>query len=330
MEESTFLSRSFADQGLKIRIRKEIRVRRKQSKRKESLPESSGQKRIVHNKRPRNSSISQDNLSDQASSDGEFQGIDSNKDKQKGHSILGSEAAIQSSEAWHAQRSYSQPAKLLRSEPSTVATPGIEQLETIDRMPKNSRSSTLIISNEMMLPPANRTYQAPYSPMPPTNVGLPKRFQQSLPGHGYSVSVPQAESSTRNQGTHTQDRSASEPTLRMSSSRQPSAHQSQWLISQGDQQQANENWYHRPPEDQTQNLNQRDSTGVDEDPHSSPPHLANVFYSTSPGSMGLNHAMDAAYGTRRAGPAGSGKSWSNNGESYKVVNMHSYPSYCWS
>ncbi|RIB21734.1 velvet factor-domain-containing protein [Gigaspora rosea] len=28
MEESTFLSRSFADQGLKIRIRKEIRIRR--------------------------------------------------------------------------------------------------------------------------------------------------------------------------------------------------------------------------------------------------------------------------------------------------------------
>ncbi|KAI9230348.1 MAG: velvet factor, partial [Piptocephalis tieghemiana] len=27
MEESTFLSRSFADQGLKIRIRKEIRIR---------------------------------------------------------------------------------------------------------------------------------------------------------------------------------------------------------------------------------------------------------------------------------------------------------------
>lgn len=29
MEESTFLSRSFADQGLKIRIRKELRQRRK-------------------------------------------------------------------------------------------------------------------------------------------------------------------------------------------------------------------------------------------------------------------------------------------------------------
>jgi hypothetical protein len=32
MEESTFLSRSFADQGLKIRIRKELRQRRKSSK----------------------------------------------------------------------------------------------------------------------------------------------------------------------------------------------------------------------------------------------------------------------------------------------------------
>ncbi|KAF0373780.1 velvet factor-domain-containing protein [Gigaspora margarita] len=35
MEESTFLSRSFADQGLKIRIRKEIRIRRRLVKRKE-------------------------------------------------------------------------------------------------------------------------------------------------------------------------------------------------------------------------------------------------------------------------------------------------------
>ncbi|KAI8394184.1 velvet factor-domain-containing protein [Radiomyces spectabilis] len=36
MEESTFLSRSFADQGLKIRIRKELRQRRKISRRKGS------------------------------------------------------------------------------------------------------------------------------------------------------------------------------------------------------------------------------------------------------------------------------------------------------
>ncbi|KAG5455438.1 MAG: velvet factor-domain-containing protein, partial [Olpidium bornovanus] len=36
MEESTFLSRSFADQGLKIRIRKEIRIRRRFGKRKGS------------------------------------------------------------------------------------------------------------------------------------------------------------------------------------------------------------------------------------------------------------------------------------------------------
>ncbi|CAG8439833.1 5207_t:CDS:2 [Scutellospora calospora] len=38
MEESTFLSRSFADQGLKIRIRKEIRIRRRLAKRKELEP----------------------------------------------------------------------------------------------------------------------------------------------------------------------------------------------------------------------------------------------------------------------------------------------------
>ncbi|KAG9304489.1 hypothetical protein G9A89_020053 [Geosiphon pyriformis] len=42
MEESTFLSRSFADQGLKIRIRKEIRLRRRTNKRKElEAPDSS-------------------------------------------------------------------------------------------------------------------------------------------------------------------------------------------------------------------------------------------------------------------------------------------------
>ncbi|ORE09585.1 hypothetical protein BCV72DRAFT_58352 [Rhizopus microsporus var. microsporus] len=45
MEESTFLSRSFADQGLKIRIRKELRQRRK-------LPES-GSNTTSEEKRPR-------------------------------------------------------------------------------------------------------------------------------------------------------------------------------------------------------------------------------------------------------------------------------------
>ncbi|KAK9762961.1 hypothetical protein K7432_010782 [Basidiobolus ranarum] len=37
MEESTFLSRSFADQGLKIRIRKEVRIRRRGSKWKDAV-----------------------------------------------------------------------------------------------------------------------------------------------------------------------------------------------------------------------------------------------------------------------------------------------------
>lgn len=308
MEESTFLSRSFADQGLKIRIRKEIRVRRKQSKRKESLPDPSGQKRIMYNKRPRNSSINQDDQSDHESSDGEFHVADIGRDRQKGHNMLDSEATVQSTEPWHAQGNYSQPAKLVRSEPPTATSPGMEPLETIDRMPNSTRSNPLIIGNDLMLPPANRTYQAPYSPIPPTNVGVPKRFHQSLPGHGFSVSVPQAESSTRNQAAHPQDRSASEPTLRMSSSRQPGAQQSPWLISHSDQQQQpNESWYHRPPEDHSHPLNQRGGSAVDDDPHSTSPHMANVFYSTSPGSMGLSHGMDAAYGARRAGPAGSGE-----------------------
>ncbi|KAI8880126.1 hypothetical protein K501DRAFT_225376 [Backusella circina FSU 941] len=43
MEESTFLSRSFADQGLKIRIRKELRQRRKQSKTGDMEEEGYGQ-----------------------------------------------------------------------------------------------------------------------------------------------------------------------------------------------------------------------------------------------------------------------------------------------
>jgi Velvet factor len=324
MEESTFLSRSFADQGLKIRIRKEIRVRRKQSKRKESLPDPSGQKRMMYSKRPRNSSINQDDPSDHESSDGEFH-VDIGRDRQKGQNMLDSETTVQSTEPWHTQDNYSQPAKLVRSEPSTATSPGTEPLETIERMPNSNRSNPLIIGTVMMLPPANRTYQAPYSPMPPTNIGGSKRYHQSLPGHGFPVSVPQAESSTRNQATHPQDRSASEPTLRMPSSRQPGAHQSPWLISHNDQQQPNESWYHRPPEDQTPTLNQqRGSSAVEDDPHSSSPHMANVFYSTSPGSMGLSHGMDAAYGARRAGPAGSGKLWKGRKKIMIVKTMNGY------
>ncbi|KAK9723085.1 hypothetical protein K7432_002144 [Basidiobolus ranarum] len=43
MEESTFLSRSFADQGLKIRIRKEVRIRRRGSKWKDNVGSPSDQ-----------------------------------------------------------------------------------------------------------------------------------------------------------------------------------------------------------------------------------------------------------------------------------------------
>ncbi|CAO3580349.1 unnamed protein product [Absidia cylindrospora] len=53
MEESTFLSRSFADQGLKIRIRKELRQRRKAGKRSESDDESPRIQTRTIDKRPR-------------------------------------------------------------------------------------------------------------------------------------------------------------------------------------------------------------------------------------------------------------------------------------
>jgi hypothetical protein len=53
MEESTFLSRSFADQGLKIRIRKELRQRRKAGKRPESDDESPNMQARIIDKRPR-------------------------------------------------------------------------------------------------------------------------------------------------------------------------------------------------------------------------------------------------------------------------------------
>lgn len=300
MEESTFLSRSFADQGLKIRIRKEIRVRRKQSKRKEALPDGNGQKRIMYNKRPRKSSSAHGEASDQASSDSESYSPGVLKDKQRGHNIMGSDTTVQPTEPW--QGGFSQPAKLLKSETSSSSSPGLEPLENIDRIP-NNRSNPIIMGNEMMLPPTNRTYQSPYQPIPAANPGIPKRFQQPLPGHGFPVSVPQTESSTRNQSGNTQDRSASEPTLRLSS-RHPNPHQSQWLISHSDPQ-PNETWYHRPHEES--NLTQRDNPSVEGDPHSPSPHMeASVFYSTNTGTMGLNQPMDAAYGTRRAGPAGSG------------------------
>ncbi|KAI9300118.1 velvet factor-domain-containing protein [Cunninghamella echinulata] len=53
MEESTSLSRSFADQGLKIRIRKELRQRRKTVKRNESDDESPYMSARTIDKRPR-------------------------------------------------------------------------------------------------------------------------------------------------------------------------------------------------------------------------------------------------------------------------------------
>ncbi|CAO3614026.1 unnamed protein product [Cunninghamella blakesleeana] len=53
MEESTSLSRSFADQGLKIRIRKELRQRKKIAKRNESDDESPYMSTRTIDKRPR-------------------------------------------------------------------------------------------------------------------------------------------------------------------------------------------------------------------------------------------------------------------------------------
>ncbi|KAI8088829.1 velvet factor-domain-containing protein [Halteromyces radiatus] len=53
MEESTSLSRSFADQGLKIRIRKELRQRRKSGKRIESDDDSPHLQSRFLDKRPR-------------------------------------------------------------------------------------------------------------------------------------------------------------------------------------------------------------------------------------------------------------------------------------
>lgn len=307
MEESTFLSRSFADQGLKIRIRKEIRVRRKQSKRKESLSDASGQKRIMYNKRPRKNSSNHDDGSDHASTDGESISPDVAKDKHRGHTIMGSGASVHPTEPWQTQVGFSQPNKLLKSESSSISSPGIEPLDNIDRMPNpNNRSNPIIMGNEMMLPPANRTYQPAYQSIPAGNVGIPKRMHQSLPEQGYGVPVGQSESSTRNQTGNTEDRSSSEPTIRLSSRQPGGAHQSEWLISHNDQQ-PNENWYHRPPDDSTLSQ-QRDNAGVDgSDPHSPSPHMTGVIYRTNAGPMGLSQQpMDAAYGAKRAGPAASG------------------------
>lgn len=59
MEESTSLSRSFADQGLKIRIRKELRQRKKTAKRNESDDESPYMSTRNIDKRPRQEQLSQ-------------------------------------------------------------------------------------------------------------------------------------------------------------------------------------------------------------------------------------------------------------------------------
>ncbi|GES89762.1 developmental regulator VosA [Rhizophagus clarus] len=67
MEESTFLSRSFADQGLKIRIRKEIRIRRRLAKRDRKELELIDQSVGNRSKRPRSDGKRDDNESGDSS-----------------------------------------------------------------------------------------------------------------------------------------------------------------------------------------------------------------------------------------------------------------------
>ncbi|CAG8498537.1 22936_t:CDS:2 [Rhizophagus irregularis] len=67
MEESTFLSRSFADQGLKIRIRKEIRIRRRLAKRDRKELELIDQSMGNRLKRPRGDGKREDNESGESS-----------------------------------------------------------------------------------------------------------------------------------------------------------------------------------------------------------------------------------------------------------------------
>ncbi|KAJ2956190.1 hypothetical protein NQZ79_g7914 [Umbelopsis isabellina] len=277
MEESTFLSRSFADQGLKLRIRKEIRVRRKQSKRKESQSDGSGRKHIsnkVYNKRARKGSFNNEDDSDNWS-DGE-------NDSPHIHSNISS--GVSSADTWHNSSSdMNQPSKLLKSD-SYSSSPNVES-ENIDRLAVNSRQAPIILGSEMVLPPTNRNYPTPYPPYSNPNVAQSKPLPSSV---------------ARSRG------SAPGYQQQQQQQQQPGAPQPQWIMSQSEQPpQSNENWYHRLPEDS--NVNQRENPSSDSGSDSPSTQMTNVFYPASSGSIGLNQPMDAAYGARRAGPAGSAR-----------------------
>lgn len=276
MEESTFLSRSFADQGLKLRIRKEIRVRRKQSKRKESQSDGSGRQHIpnkVYSKRPRKGSFNHDDDSDNWS-DGE-------NDSSHMHSNISS--GVSSADTWHnSSCDINQPTKLLKSD-SYTSSPNVEP-ENIDRLAVNTRPAPIILGSEMVLPPTNRNYPAPYPSYSNPNVAQSKPMPSSV---------------TRNRP------SAPGYQQQQSQQAQPGAPQPQWIMSPSEQPpQSNENWYHRLSEDST--VNQRENPSSDSGGDSPSTQMTNVFYPASSGSVGLNQPMDATYGARRAGPAGAG------------------------
>ncbi|KAM3589308.1 hypothetical protein VKS41_000176 [Umbelopsis sp. WA50703] len=284
MEESTFLSRSFADQGLKLRIRKEIRVRRKQSKRKESQSDGSGRKHIsnqVYNKRPRKGSLNQEDDSDNWS-DGE-------NDSPHMHSNISS--GVSSADTWHnSSGDMNQPSKLLKSE-SYSSSPNVES-ENIDRLAVNSRQAPIILGSEIVLPPTNRNYPPPYPPYSNPNVSQSKALPSSVARQTFPVTTAQTDQSARS-------RSGPPGYQQPGGTPQP-----QWIMSQGVQQ-SNENWYHRLPEES--NVNQRENPSSDSGGDSPSTQMTNVFYPASTGSIGLNQSMDATYGARRAGPAGSAR-----------------------
>lgn len=113
MEESTFLSRAFADQGLKIRIRKELRQRRKISRRKGSEDISASHEEEKVGKRSR--------LADQVA-------IDRSSEPSKGSPdyAAASEAPILHGSYSYADRSYqsiSSPDNVVdQSRPSTLSS----------------------------------------------------------------------------------------------------------------------------------------------------------------------------------------------------------------
>ncbi|KAG2186315.1 hypothetical protein INT43_002753 [Umbelopsis isabellina] len=275
MEESTFLSRSFADQGLKLRIRKEIRVRRKQSKRKESQSDSSGRQHIsnkVYSKRARKGSFNHEDDSDNWS-DGE-------NDSSHMHSNISS--GVSSADTWHNNSNdMNQPSKILKSD-SYSSSPNVEP-ENIDRLAVNSRQTPIILGSEMVLPPTNRSYPTPYPPYSNNNVAQSKSMSSSV-----ARNRPGAPGYQHQQQT------------------QPGAPQPQWIMSPSEQPpQSSENWYHRLSEDS--NVNQRENPSSDSGGDSPSTQMTNVFYPASSGSIGLNQPMDATYGARRAGPAGAAR-----------------------